>query len=88
MLNIFCFSTLRIINYLLYLNIKKILYLYNKKKLMEEIWKDKKDYEGLYQVSNWGRNGYSQQAISSCCKKELYRHTHKGFRWSYIKEGE
>ena len=22
---------------------------------MEEIWKDKKDYEGLYQVSNWGR---------------------------------
>ena len=35
-----------------------------------------------------GRNGYSQQAISSCCRKELYRHTHKGFRWSYIKEGE
>ena len=22
---------------------------------MEEIWKDKKDYEGHYQVSNWGR---------------------------------
>ena len=22
---------------------------------MKEIWKDKKDYEGLYQVSNWGR---------------------------------
>ena len=22
---------------------------------MEEIWKDIKDYEGLYQVSNWGR---------------------------------
>lgn len=22
---------------------------------MDEIWKDKKDYEGLYQVSNWGR---------------------------------
>ena len=35
-----------------------------------------------------GRNGYSQQAISSCCRKELYRHTHKGFRWSYKKEGE
>ena len=35
-----------------------------------------------------GRNGFSQQAISSCCRKELYRHTHKGFRWSYKKEGE
>ena len=22
---------------------------------MKEIWKDKKDYEGHYQVSNWGR---------------------------------
>ena len=22
---------------------------------MKEIWKDKKDYEGLYMVSNWGR---------------------------------
>ena len=22
---------------------------------MEEIWKDKKDYEGHYQISNWGR---------------------------------
>lgn len=22
---------------------------------MKEIWKDIKDYEGLYQVSNWGR---------------------------------
>lgn len=30
-------------------------YLCDKKKTMEEIWKDKKDYEGLYQVSNWGR---------------------------------
>ena len=51
------------------------------------------DLEGNF-IKEWvsinecGRNGYSQQAISSCCRKELYRHTHKGFRWSYIKEGE
>ena len=44
---VFFFSTLRIINYLFYLNIKKILYLCNKKKLMKEIWRDIKDYEGL-----------------------------------------
>lgn len=28
---------------------------------MEEVWKDIKDYEGLYQVSNWGR-------IKSCAR--------------------
>ena len=34
--------------------------------MIEEIWKDIKDYEGLYQVSNWGR-----------VKSLNYRHTGK-----------
>lgn len=30
-----------------------------------------------------GRNGYSANCISSCCNGHKYRHTHKGYRWSY-----
>ena len=37
-------------------------------------------------VNDAGRNGYSQGNVAACCRGE--RKTHKGFRWSYIKEGE
>ena len=33
---------------------------------MEEIWKDIKDYEGLYQVSNWGRVKSLDRWVKSC----------------------
>ena len=33
-----------------------------------------------------GRNGFSQSGINNCCLGKAK--THKGFRWSYKKEGE
>lgn len=33
-----------------------------------------------------GRNGFSQSSINNCCLGKAK--THKGFRWSYKKEGE
>lgn len=33
---------------------------------MEEFWKDKKDYEGLYQISNWGRVKSLDRWVKSC----------------------
>ena len=33
-----------------------------------------------------GRNGFNQGHVAECCQGK--RKTHKGFRWSYKKEGE
>ena len=46
--------------------------------MIEEVWKDIKDYEGLYQISNWGR-----------VKNLNYRHTGKErlFKTSKDKDG-
>ena len=40
---------------------------------MEEVWKDIKNWEGSYQVSNFGR--------VSCCLGKLK--TAGGFKWQY-----
>ena len=47
--------------------LKLSLYIFN----MEEIWRDIKDYEGLYQVSN----------IVDCCNGK--RNKTNGFKWEY-----
>ena len=56
-----------------------------------EMWRDIRGYEGLYQVSNYGRvRSLDKNEISICCrggrhrnKKWIARKTHKGFKWSY-----
>ena len=44
---------------------------------MQEIWKDIKGYEGLYQVSNFGNVKSLERRVNSCNggrnKKEKYR---------------
>ena len=43
---------------------------------MEEVWKDIKDYEGIYQVSNLGRIKRLPHRVKNrfgtCCRKEHY----------------
>ena len=74
--------------------------LYNSYKVMKsnegletkEIWRDIKDYEGLYQVSNLGRikSSYTQDIKSEKKEKEEYYHREKTkmdiFKFNFIKK--
>ena len=48
---------------------------------MTEVWKDVKNYEGLYQISNLG----NVKRISS--GKRLKPYNRKGYIWSYERRG-
>ena len=67
---------------------------------MKEIWKDIKDYEGLYQISNLGRvkslprdtnnqfgkeNNVKPGSVSNACRGK--NKTLKGYIWKYVNKG-
>lgn len=49
---------------------------------MEEIWKDIKDYEGLYQISNLGK---VKRLVSVKCKKERFLSITKDKKFGYCR---
>lgn len=50
---------------------------------MKEIWRDVKDYEGIYQVSNLG---VTKPHVCSVLKGK--RKTTKGYVFKYLNEGD
>ena len=50
---------------------------------MEEIWKNVKDYEGLYQVSNFGN-------VKSLIRNKILRlsYSHNGYKWIFLLESQ
>jgi hypothetical protein len=50
-------------------------------KVICEIWKDIQGYEGLYQISNYGRAGIYQANIYKVCKG--LRKQAGGYKWQY-----